>query len=1180
MKKLCILITASLSFSFSVFGQGNSEGSKSTVPSITRPSPTVAQLMKVEESTLDHYTGQPQISVPLFSKKAGNLDVNLALYYNSSGIRVTEQSGWTGKGWTLDTGGVIARNVVDLPDEIDTDNYRGSNVNGLHDFFSYGEDSDQRRGFAYDAQWGTRVRLDSKTDIYQFSFFGRTGRFAFVKTGNELKPAIIGNDGNYKIEANYITRTLPTMYKKEIISFTITDGMGYRYHFTEIERTAKRDISFAYMQEGCDSPVAPNEAPTIQKFISAWHLSKVEDANGIRLLDIAYADVVEKPQPSESRTDYVAENLGSIFLGDSEDCTKHMRCALEPRTTTSKSYRDIDTKKISSISFPDGSSIQFSISASHPEYRDGKGAYLTGIKIYNGFEPVPVRSFDLAYSTSAGPSLFLDSVKTNNSDIDKYSFEYYKREEYRGFDTEERDIFGYADFEPANDDMKTGVLAKITYPTKGVREFAWEPNTYSYKGDRLLTFQEIFENPDNYTADPVGVSDTYINEGNGLPRPYSIIHINLEQNASTIAETYANGTIDPMMPNSVKIVPIMSPTDHTVDPSRPDLSFPINTGQYIKRTLHLKPGAYKVSFWSINLSDDHVKIGGYLQIMAKTPKRHLNWFLYGGGIRIKTAKDSDRNIDQAVKGYAYNFENPGIIPTDLPPYPFLGEGGSYTIDFSSGSFDGSDNLVRDYWADITPIFNLPPYYIRPVTSVQYHVYEKQSELDAQLQKGSFIGYKNVFEYVYPSNGPAMLYKSKIRYVFDSPIDFPSLITISSPPLPIRGDEYKQSNVRKIEYFGSGTGMVVSEDFKYNYDAGSIKTPVKKDLYFITNAGSISGDCQQIREIFPTYATVQSGFVSSGGYERDCAGEESSLIMGFQNMDRSQCIDRLSENYMAIEDYRYKPQMVEQTKKEYFPAGPIETKETFSYTNGFRQLSRQASLTSTGQTLETRYYYPQDTEMAPATTPYKAELVTRNMTDTPLRTENYRNGGMVSVQETRYGMFSLPADTNVPAAPAIGNALLPQHIYAGKISAADMEKKITFDSYDSRSNITQYTQDGGVPVSFIWGYRKSEPVAKIENMAYSAIPSALVTDLQAASDAIPYNETLLALKMKAVRTDAALSNAMVTAYSYKPLVGTVTETDPKGSTTAYSYDAFGRLETVKDREGKLLSKNEYQYRTQN
>lgn len=1170
MKKIFTIIAiAHLLISY---GQSNIQNSNKGFPEIVRPSPTVAQLMKIEESQLDNFTGQPQIALPLASVKSGKLLVDLSLSYNSSGIRVSEASGWVGKGWVLNVGGVISRSVIDLPDEINTSIHKGANYNNYHNFFNFAVNSEERNEFSYDAQWRRDIDLDSKNDVYQFNFMGKTGRFVFTKTGNILRPEIIGDNANFKIEPIY-TNTSSPFYPVEINEFVVTDDLGYKYYFEDKERTEKKDITFVYMQAGCDNMVAPQEYTQIGKFITAWHLSKVKDENGQQLFNISYTDVFEKPRAPMSQTNYFAKNLQTVFSGSFPQCTPHMRCALKPQTTTNQPLRNVDSKKINRITFRDSSYIQFHISNSHPDYISQRGAYLTSIAMHDGQNPLPAKTFDFQYSGR----LFLNRVRINNSENDSYSFDYFEKElypEYSDFDPSNRDIFGYPNISGFKEHMCTGVLTKITYPTKGVKEFKWEPNTYSYKGDKLLSFQEIFTNPDNYTTSGESLFDPFMNDANNTTRPYHIMQVNFEQDAFIYSSTSSTGYFDFVIPNSVEIRPIVSYTDHSLDAGRPLLSYPIGINEFINKPIHLKPGLYKIYFHSLNLGISNTdKIKGNIDIVLKNPTQTLNWFLYGGGIRIKSINDSDRNIEQIVKVFQYNFENPGTVPNDLPPY-FASLNGSYILNFSSGSLDGIDNLIKKSTVSVMPIYNVP-YYNTPFSGseVVYDVEERQSEIDAQLAKGSFIGYKNVFEYFYPNDYSLGInqYKSKIKYSYDSAIDFPSTI-ISYSSLPIRSVDHKHGNARKIEYFKPRGELVVSEDFKYNYDDNEIRTLVAKNFYAVGNEIHFSGLCQQIRELFPTYQMLKRNRIAAFQYSIDCAGGPSVLAQSFLDVDKSSCIANLSQFYMQFEDYKQKVQVTEHVKKEYFDTGIVVHKDNYIYRNNFMRLFSKTSLLANGETTETKYYYPQDSEMSSA--PLRSELIAKNIISSTLKTETYKNGELISVNETQYGNFTPVDESN----PQSGLNILPKYVLAGKGNV--IERKITFDSYDDQSNILQYTAENGVPTSFIWGFNKSQPTVKLDNMAYANIPANLRNLVHTASNANPYNEPALLAALDALRTSPALANAMVTSYTYRPLFGISTMTDPKGYRTSYHYDSFGRLELVKDNEDNVLSENKYHYRTQN
>ena len=55
------------------------------------------------------------------------------------------------------------------------------------------------------------------------------------------------------------------------------------------------------------------------------------------------------------------------------------------------------------------------------------------------------------------------------------------------------------------------------------------------------------------------------------------------------------------------------------------------------------------------------------------------------------------------------------------------------------------------------------------------------------------------------------------------------------------------------------------------------------------------------------------------------------------------------------------------------------------------------------------------------------------------------------------------------------------------------------------------------------------------------------------------------------------DAQMTTYTYSPLIGMTSQTDPKGQTTYYEYDSFQRLKNIKDQNGNIIKSYTYNYK---
>ena len=228
-------------------------------------------------------------------------------------------------------------------------------------------------------------------------------------------------------------------------------------------------------------------------------------------------------------------------------------------------------------------------------------------------------------------------------------------------------------------------------------------------------------------------------------------------------------------------------------------------------------------------------------------------------------------------------------------------------------------------------------------------------------------------------------------------------------------------------------------------------------------------------------------------------------------------------------------------------------------------------------LVTEMYYPQDF----TTSTLRTAMLNANFVGVPLETVSKRVNTTTNIEKVIGADYQIYDFTTKLRLQQIKKLNIDASITSGFQYAKDgtpdsrYTTEISFNNYDDKGNIREYTLRGTRKSAFLWGYKSLYPLAEIKEATFAQVTTALASFGQTpATLASQENETTLQSYIGQLRT--ALPNAFVNAYTYIPLVGLSTVTDFNGYKTLYEYDAFKRLQTVKDHLGNVLKNYSYQY----
>ncbi|RBL88135.1 hypothetical protein DF182_31950 [Chitinophaga flava] len=379
-------------------------GSGEYIPQPVAPSPTAASLGKFGEIPVSLYTGVPDISIPIWTVKEGDINLNISAAYHSGGVKVEEDASWIGLGWALNAGGVITRSVRGKPDD---EAYLIAAYPKIPDLLL----NPDKIGVTPCEAWeGTKfARLvgrglyDGEPDSYYFNFNGLSGQFVFDQNGIP-----------YTIP--YQKLKIERLSKVDWV-ITTTDGTRYKFGGDDCsEYTQAYSVVYPYYDWG----ISEKNKDLVMSHYSSWYLKEIESPNG-RKVSFEYSD--ENYQVNSGISQFVYYELQMAPIVKTPD--------------NSSTLSDIKGKRLKRIIYSDGS-VSFITDKDREDVMNGQPAarVLGRIEIADAAgNPVKSFVFNTDYFKTAGaPETYLTKrlrlnsiVETAANGIDKaapYEFTY------------------------------------------------------------------------------------------------------------------------------------------------------------------------------------------------------------------------------------------------------------------------------------------------------------------------------------------------------------------------------------------------------------------------------------------------------------------------------------------------------------------------------------------------------------------------------------------------------------------------------------------------------------------------------------------------------------------------------------------------------------------------------------
>lgn len=1155
--------------------------------------PEASELAKYVEIPVGYFSGVPQVNLPLYEIVDGDIKIPITLNYHAVGHKVNEESSIVGLGWSLNVGGEIilvkrgggnkgSDTVVEdfdenipMPTSNDDMNPHYHMLEAYRDGRYLAENGEHENYFCDNWLGYNFKEIDGERDLYIFNFHNYTGKFMFVRKweNNSIKivPEVIDRQNIKFKKITASTNNSSHAYGgKYIFEAIAEDGFIYKFGISDYSRSIIKKVYKQGTQ--IDGGVYPD-------VVSSYKLTSIQSPVSNKIVRFNYLTPTERSLHSPSY-DYLLKmrkysNLPTSLSEWHDSYTQY-------------SYTESQNKYLEQIIFS-GGRVNFYYSDRLDIYN---GKKLDSIIVRNNnntiikkiyFNTLLAKEQNYFKSPTSGDpypqsnnkSTLFSEIKscsdkrlkltdiTIGSEI--YQFKYNEDIMLPAKTSLSMDYWGfyngasnstllpkpmylqyYASYVPPELGNVTGsdripnanyiqanILKDITYPTKGKSTFLYEP--HSFKSGSSVAYINItaLDNNDFTPGPPLPVVEFEIKSSQTVTGrfwlqrniPMSSYPVPLGKAYVAIQE-YKNNTYQNVKPYQNGIY-----TECLWDMNK-EFNTYISTGKmpegaeigldgfqfHDNFSIILYPGKYRLVSYYSDEYGFNVKNKATISLEYLSPDGSQKEMI-GGGVRIKEIRDENKDGSIITRKFSYedgiNLSIPKFIKEEkLPP--------ASTLEFCPNSGITSTVFVQMYDGYVFPGF------LQGYDLSSNNVYSFSNSAN-----GSLVGYKKVtVQYSDAENG-------KSEYYYN--ISNPSINSISAPSgIP---------DVNKIDL-----GLLIREKhYKSMYK--NIYMPIKEIIYDYNTIYDRFVQWNWIAEERPYYAVKQS----DGAMETI-----PSWLM---------TTDDVIHLYPVVFG---KKLLDSKTETLYSSDSPHITYKTSYLYNKDGHLKAESIDNSSGKKFVTEYRYPNDYTSINASNEWIKNMKNANALIYPIEMVKRMDDKVIGATYNEYkspnGLVlseSYQADLSSP---------LTSFNFSNEFSG-NKDSHYSLDvsyKYDNKGNIIQILPKNNLPVAYYWPTINTQnPVAKIEGILYSeieTIPSFIskLNDIQKYNKILDDNSKKELYSLNVEIRKLCTPKAQVYTYTYEPLVGITSITDPMCITTYYGYDNYGRLIEIYIYKDNLVS----------